>query len=595
MEMNKALLLDRDGVINVEKNYVHKIEDFVFIEGIFELVRFFRKKGFKIIVITNQAGIARGFYTEDDFKKLNDWMLSEFSKKGTPIDEVFYCPFHPENGIGEYKKDSYERKPNPGMILKAKEKYNLDLSNSWLIGDKASDIQAGISGGVGNNILLNTYSSTEKDNIDNPDVKVFDGLPDILKFAKDHFDCLKEKSKLKIAILTLAGFPEGMAVTNRVFYYAKGLQENGSEVEVIIVKPTEKAGNVINSESEGNYNGVNFSYSLGKSVRSMNFLRRRIDDIIGPYIAAVTVIKNKYDVGMLIGSNSFYHPMIFKIMFRFFGIKFYAERTELMFHNKKKAGLYKIKNKIYEKIIYKNLDGFFVISNQLLREYSKLKSKRCKLGLIPVIVDENEIYKPEITRSKNLVYTGPLTQKKDGILTIIQSFFMIAKNCPETDLIMTGDIDSTPDKDKILSLVNNSEFKSRVKFLGFMSRKGMIELINSACGLVLAKPLSDQSDTCFPTKLGEYLSTGNPVVITKTGEIPMYLKDGVNAYIAEPGSAESFAFKLAEMLNDPEKAKAIGMKGRQVAIGNFNYRNVMRKVENIIRNSTEGITYDESY
>ena len=128
--MNRALFLDRDGVINVEKNYVHKIEEFMFIEGIFELVQLFIKKGFKIIVITNQAGIARGIYTEDDFEKLNSWMLSEFEKRDARIDDVYYCPDHLENGIGKYKKDSFDRKPNPGMIFKAKEKYNLDLAGS---------------------------------------------------------------------------------------------------------------------------------------------------------------------------------------------------------------------------------------------------------------------------------------------------------------------------------------------------------------------------------------------------------------------------------------------------------------------------------
>jgi len=154
MELNKALFLDRDGVINIEKNYVYKIEDFLFIDGIFELVGFFKEKGYKIIVITHQTGIARGFYTEEDFKILNDWMLKEFELRNAAIDEVYYCPDHPEHGIGEYKKDSFDRKPNPGMILKAKEKFSLDLKSSWLIGDKMSDIQAAINAGIGNNVLL---------------------------------------------------------------------------------------------------------------------------------------------------------------------------------------------------------------------------------------------------------------------------------------------------------------------------------------------------------------------------------------------------------------------------------------------------------
>lgn len=588
MELNRALFLDRDGVINVEKNYVHKIEDFLFIEGIFELVRFFRKKGFKIIVITNQAGIARGFYTEDDFEKLNSWMLSEFEKRDARIDDVYYCPYHPENGIGEYKKNSYDRKPNPGMILKAKEKYNLDLSDSWLIGDKASDIQSGLNAGVGINILLNTYSSSEKDKIKDQKVQIFTNLQGILNYAENCLKGLKNKSKLKIAILTLAGFPEGMAVTNRVFYYAKGLQENGAEVEVIVVKPTEKADNVINPNCKGVYKGVRFRYAIGSPVRSKNFFKRRYDDIVGPILASFIVIKERFNLGMLIGSNSFYHPMIFKFLFSIFGIHFFAERTELMFHNKRKKGVFQVINKVLEKIIYKGIDGFFTISNSLVEEWSQLVSKNCKVELIPVIVDTDEMYKPEILRTRNLVYTGPLTQKKDGILTIIRSFIQIAKEFPNTDLLLTGDINSTSDKDKIISLIENSGLKTRIKCLGFISRKEMTDLINSACGLVLAKPLSDQSDTCFPTKLGEYLATGNPIVITNTGEISLYLEDGVSAYIAEPEDIDSFSSKLSDMLKEPDKAKEIGRKGRLVAVDNFNYINVMKKVEETIRSFFTG-------
>lgn len=150
--MNRALFLDRDGVINVEKNYVYKIEDFEFIDGIFELTKYFQDKGYLIVVITNQAGIGRGYYTEEDFHKLNDWMIEQFKKRSITITEVYYCPYHPTHGIGEYLKDSFERKPNPGMILKASEKYNIDLSESVLIGDKDSDIKAGEAAGILKNI-----------------------------------------------------------------------------------------------------------------------------------------------------------------------------------------------------------------------------------------------------------------------------------------------------------------------------------------------------------------------------------------------------------------------------------------------------------
>jgi D-glycero-D-manno-heptose 1,7-bisphosphate phosphatase len=153
--MNKALFLDRDGVINIEKNYVYRIEDFEFIEGIFELCKAYQDKGYLIFVITNQAGIARNYYNTGDFEKLTQWMIAEFDKQGITISKVFFCPHHP-NFTGACKC----RKPQPGMILDAQAEFKLNLAQSVLIGDKNSDIEAGVQAGVGSNILFTNYRHT---------------------------------------------------------------------------------------------------------------------------------------------------------------------------------------------------------------------------------------------------------------------------------------------------------------------------------------------------------------------------------------------------------------------------------------------------
>lgn len=156
--INKALFLDRDGVINVDRAYVHRICDFEFIEGIFDLCNWFQKRGFLIIVVTNQAGIGRGFYSEQEFSLLTDWMNLQFLIHGVTIKHTYYCPFHPEHGIGRYRADSFNRKPNPGMLLTASHDYKLDLACSVLIGDKESDIVAGINAGISTTILLSAAS-----------------------------------------------------------------------------------------------------------------------------------------------------------------------------------------------------------------------------------------------------------------------------------------------------------------------------------------------------------------------------------------------------------------------------------------------------
>lgn len=145
----KALFLDRDGTINIEKDYVYKIEDFEFIDGIFELIKSYQKQEFLIFIITNQAGIARGFYTENDYAILTNWMLKQLELQGIKITKVYHCPHHPEI-TGKCNC----RKPNPGMILGAIHEFNIDPVNSVLIGDKKSDILAGKNAGIKKNFYI---------------------------------------------------------------------------------------------------------------------------------------------------------------------------------------------------------------------------------------------------------------------------------------------------------------------------------------------------------------------------------------------------------------------------------------------------------
>ena len=154
----RLIILDRDGVINEERNYVYRIEDFCFIDGIFELCRRAQELGYLLIAVTNQAGIARGYYTEADFAALTGWMLDQFTARGISMARVYHCPYHPTAGIGEYRRESFDRKPNPGMLLRAQKDFALDLHGSILVGDKSSDIEAAHAAGVGRSLLLGSHA-----------------------------------------------------------------------------------------------------------------------------------------------------------------------------------------------------------------------------------------------------------------------------------------------------------------------------------------------------------------------------------------------------------------------------------------------------
>lgn len=150
----RALFLDRDGVINQDRGCVHRIEDFHFIDGIFELCRAATGSGMAIIVVTNQAGIGRRIYSEADFQRLTGWMVARFADEGAKIDQVYFCPHHPTHGIGGYRRECSCRKPSPGMILQARDDHGICLPNSILIGDKEWDIVAAKAAGVGTTVLI---------------------------------------------------------------------------------------------------------------------------------------------------------------------------------------------------------------------------------------------------------------------------------------------------------------------------------------------------------------------------------------------------------------------------------------------------------
>jgi len=150
---SSALFLDRDGIINIDYGYVHNKDNFHFLDGIFDVARGALALNYVLVVITNQAGIGRGYYTENDFDVLTEWMCSIFEFENARISRVYYSPFHPTAGIGRYKKDDFSRKPNPGMLLQAASELDIDLGRSVFLGDQLTDMRAGQAASVGERIL----------------------------------------------------------------------------------------------------------------------------------------------------------------------------------------------------------------------------------------------------------------------------------------------------------------------------------------------------------------------------------------------------------------------------------------------------------
>lgn len=137
--MNKAVFLDRDGTINVDKGYLYKIEDFKLLPGVVEGLRLLQDAGYLLIVISNQSGIARGYYSEEDLLSLNRWMTDMLERQEIHLAGIYYCPHHPEGTIPQYSIRCKCRKPELGLFYRAVDVFDIQLSKSWVIGDKIRD------------------------------------------------------------------------------------------------------------------------------------------------------------------------------------------------------------------------------------------------------------------------------------------------------------------------------------------------------------------------------------------------------------------------------------------------------------------------
>lgn len=149
-----AVFIDRDGVINVDHGYVSKVDDFEYIDGVFDATKAIKSLGYQLVLVTNQSGIARGYYSEKEFLTLTEWMDWNFVDQGVEFDGFYYCPHHPEGSVEKYTQVCDCRKPAAGMFVSAQEELDIDMASSVMVGDKADDMKAAITAGVGTRILV---------------------------------------------------------------------------------------------------------------------------------------------------------------------------------------------------------------------------------------------------------------------------------------------------------------------------------------------------------------------------------------------------------------------------------------------------------
>lgn len=385
-----------------------------------------------------------------------------------------------------------------------------------------------------------------------------------------------------LIILGRLSYPSSSASSNRVHLYCKAIKEAKGFPFVINIHSAFTKLQLF--DYLGRYEGVPFYYSQKTTIRHKNLLIRNINKIKGIVNSIVIIrrLKEKHNVKVLFFSAGVMNELIFSLYLKLSGISIIKECNEapsFLIKGRKAIRC----NVLFHSLRFKFFDEIIVISDYLYKYYSAIFPKN-KIFQIPILVDMDRFSSSLRTRTdgkKIITYVGYMGGNKDGLCNLIEAMAIIHKEVKDVQLELVG---SAPKKD-MLHLKNKIDVLDLcdiVVFLGLKNAHEVPSILANSDLLVLARPDSKQAKAGFPTKLGEYLASGKPVVITRTGEIPKYLTDNKSAYIAEPDDINSFAEKVIFALND-KNAEKIGANGREVAGCNFDYRLYSKEFLKIIR------------
>ena len=398
--------------------------------------------------------------------------------------------------------------------------------------------------------------------------------------------------RINIKIITLDAFPIGMATTNRIMSYAKGFVDNNCNVSVHCIKPTENHNQVFNKLSSGIVDGIYFKYSSGKTIKNSKYLNRQIDNFNGVLRICIDILKekksDKTDAIIYYATSSSLAFLLFFIT-RLKNILFLKEENEIPdVHTKNKFLLNKF---LFNRIHYTLPDGLLLMTKRLIKYFKEEKKIKKPFLHVPMTVDFDRFNNIKIKNNTNkyIAYCGELNNKKDGVDLLIDAFAILTKDFPDLSLFLIGNAASDEELQLYKKKIIQYQLSKKVLLTGRISKDAIPELLCNATLLALARPESPQAENGFPTKLGEYLATGKPVVVTSVGEIPNYLTNEINVFMAEPGSINSLVSKIKTILLDYSHALEIGENGKKVAIEHFNNLTQAKNILNFIKSFTTSV------
>jgi glycosyltransferase involved in cell wall biosynthesis len=382
------------------------------------------------------------------------------------------------------------------------------------------------------------------------------------------------------------GYPNGTGASARAHAYASGFLRCGVESEVICLKPTEKPSlPAQNRESRGIIAGVPFSYGCGRTVRSNLRAMNLLLFVRGLYSFVRRVRQSAKDQPTAVVALVDDDPLTLLalvVLCRLARVKVVCERSEFPFvystRRLRNAAFRFINNRIG----YPNLDGVVVISSLLERHFRDMLGGAVKVHRVPIMVDLPQLKPSSESSEKVVMYCGNLDHKGE-VDSVIQTFHTASGDEGDWRLEILGGSSNTTRLAALRNMCRELGIEDRVIFHGPVPRVSVYSHLLRAAVLVLPRRDALFSRAGFPTKLAEYLATGKPVVVTATGDIPMYLQDSVSAFLVPANDDRAFSAKLEVAMSDKVFAQRVGMAGRQVAEANFDSRVVCSDVLTLLK------------
>jgi len=396
---------------------------------------------------------------------------------------------------------------------------------------------------------------------------------------------------MKVFIVTKEPFPNGMAASNRIKCYARGIMRNGINCQIIISKRTEKYGILPkNLEYSGIIDNIPFLY-IGKStLRNKSLIIRNIYDFVDSiktlHFLYIRANKNDIIFNYLREDNL---NILIGLISKIKGFKTYRELCEYPYGASNNNYLVKIKRKIQLHLIFKIFDGFIAISENLKNLAEQYKTAKAKVLKVPIMINYNDVaYDKSMVPPTNLPFifhSGTLYEQKDGIIGAIEAFGIYKqKNNDSLIYILTGNLEQSPEKREIELLITKYNIKKYIYFTGYITQKVLNWYTNNATLMIINKLDNLQNRYCFATKLGEYLLSGNPVITTNIGEANMYLKDKVTALIVSPGFPELIEECIEYIITHPKESKMIGENGKKMALLEFSELKQGKNIKKFLEN-----------